>query len=71
MQFDFDKIPANQYDAIVRAINGHNTTALVLIHEKYNLSDDNLCCSGQKYVSEAYTLFENWAIQKGLIQNED
>lgn len=68
MQFDFDKLPENQYERVARAIIGHDTGTLVLIHQKYELSEHRLCCSGQKAVSDAYELFEFWSIKKGLIE---
>lgn len=67
MYFDFSKLPESEYNRAVDAIKTFNNGRLYLLHDKYELSQNKLCCMGKDVSGEVRGLFEFWATQNGLI----
>lgn len=47
MSWDFTKLPVDEYDNVIQLVEANDTTALVVIHNKYGLSSYDYCCSVQ------------------------
>lgn len=67
MYFDFSKLPEFEHIRAVEAIQTFNNSRLYLLHDKYELSKNRLCCMGKDVSGEVRDLFEFWATQNGLI----
>jgi hypothetical protein len=60
MSWNFNSIPANEHPKIKEALEGHNLAAIILIHDKYELSHHQMCCCDSSIKTELYNEIEFW-----------
>lgn len=61
-----DRIPKSEIPRLIEAIEGHDISTLVLIHDKYEVTSYVYCCGTPGKQGEVYDMFFE-AHQKGLL----
>lgn len=66
--WDFSKIPENDVDKVIELYQNEDWGELMFLHNKYNLSNYEYCCTGY------YGAIEKWfkhGIESGAIKSSD
>lgn len=58
--WDFSKIPEIEHKAVETALNEHNLGAIILLHDKYELSKIQMCCCDKELKTDLYNEIEFW-----------
>lgn len=60
MSWQFNKIPESDYPKLETALSGHDLGAIILLHDKYEVSNIQMCCCEKELKTELYNEIEFW-----------
>lgn len=60
MSWEFNKIPQEEHHKIETALQGHDLAAIILLHDKYEVSKIAMCCCEGALKKELYDEIEFW-----------